>query len=240
MRLTTGEEPDIDPVWSPDGRRVAFASRRTDSMDVYVAPADGSREATLWFGAADANERPTQWKADPSVLIVWRGSPSGRAMEVVPVSSQTVRPPGEPITSIAGARLGRLSPDGRYLAYGSDRSGRAEVYVRTFPNGEHRIQVSVDGGRQPRWSPDGSELFYVQDDSLLAVRFTSSAVPAAGVPEKVFSRMGLATSVDVGFPGIAAYDVASDGSRFLVRERLPGTNAIRVVQNWFEEFRNER
>jgi Tol biopolymer transport system component len=149
---------------------------------------------------------------------------------------------GEPITFLATpAREGQpsFSPDGRFLAYVSDESGRTEVYVRPFPSGTGRWQASVDGGAMPRWSRDGNELFYVNGSVLMSVSVSTTRGVALGLPQELFRSNDLRARAPV-----PSYDVSADGQRFLtlVREAdledAPTETDIHVVQNWYEEFRN--
>jgi hypothetical protein len=121
----------------------------------------------------------------------------------------------------------RVSPDGRWLAYASDESGRAEVYVQSFPDGGDRIQVSSDSGDEPRWSADSRELFFRAGGQMFRARIGGGAALSVSRPEALF-RAELA-------PG---YSVARDG-RFLVVQRDPQAPAVRVnvILNWFDQLR---
>jgi len=145
---------------------------------------------------------------------------------------------GEPVTvldSPADEYLPRLSPDGRFLAYSSDESGRVEIYVRPFPDGDGKWQASVNGGELPRWRSDGSELYYFGGSALMAVSVSSESAFALGRPQLLFEAPGL-VSLGGTFGG---YDVSADGQRFLTVAPVEGAEAaspkIRLVQNWHEE-----
>jgi serine/threonine-protein kinase len=130
-----------------------------------------------------------------------------------------------------------ISPDGRWLAYQSDESGIAEVYVRPFPdvNGG-RWQVSLSGGRTPQWRRDGRELFYVApDNALMAASVESGPVFASGTPQRLFrGNFFLGGADSIG----RTYDVSPDGKRFLLIKPDPAASAtIAVVQQWFEELK---
>jgi serine/threonine-protein kinase len=124
----------------------------------------------------------------------------------------------------------RVSPDGRFLAYSSDESGRNEIYVRPFPHGEGRWQISVNGGDNARWSPKGNELFYLQGSRLMAVPVVAQPSFTPGTPKELFSGQRM----DVY--GHSLYDVAPDGKRFVViRHSLAaGTRTMVGIQNWPE------
>jgi hypothetical protein len=135
------------------------------------------------------------------------------------------------LSTPANEGIPRISPDGRFLAYFSDKSGRPEVYVREFPGGANEVQISGNGGAAPRWRRDGKELFYVEQTTLMAVAVTLSPAFHAGAPQKLFERASLVQQY-------GAYDVTPDGKRFVVIDPISDQPLlIHVVQNWFEEFR---
>ena len=124
----------------------------------------------------------------------------------------------------------RFSPDGRWLAYRSDESGRNEVYVRPFPKGEGRWVISLSGGAAPRWRGDGRELFYEVNREIWAVAVTPSATGLnVGKPRRLF---------DIG-AGSAGWDVARDGQRILVGRGVEGRapGSLTVIVNWAEALR---
>jgi Tol biopolymer transport system component len=124
----------------------------------------------------------------------------------------------------------RFSPDGRFVAYVSEQSGRPEIYVRDFPGGANQWQVSRDGGTAPRWRRDGKEIFYIQQTRLIAVSVTTQARFSPGAPIALFEK---------GMLPQTGYDVSADGKRFITLDR-PGNEpplSIHIVHNWFEEFR---
>ena len=131
-------------------------------------------------------------------------------------------------------RAFRFSPDGSFVVYQSDRSGRDEIYVRTFPDGENDWQVSANGGGRPRWSHNGKELFYVEGDTLVTTAVSTEPTFTTGTTTPLFQR----ASFGSGGP----YDVSADGQRFVVVESLEPVQAeppsIRVTENWYEEFRD--
>jgi len=124
-----------------------------------------------------------------------------------------------------------LSPDARFLAYSSNESGRYEVYVQPFPEGAGKWGVSSGGGRRPLWRSDGKELFYLEGETLMAASVTTTPNFSAGQAKRLFESSELGR--DNGF------DVSADGQRFVVVETVkePDPPTIRVVQNWYEEFR---
>ncbi len=135
-------------------------------------------------------------------------------------------------------RLGRdvALKDGRYLAYMSNESGRFEIYIKPFPSGEGKWQVSLSRGMLPRWSRGGDRLYYESNNQLMEVEVITRPSLSLGTPRVVFT--GEAAGVDL----TAAFDVAPDGKRFVALREVTGHDsrppAITVVQNWFAEFRN--
>jgi serine/threonine-protein kinase len=125
------------------------------------------------------------------------------------------------------ARRPVISPNGRYIAYSSSESGRREVYVKPFPQGEGRWHVSSGGGIRPRWNKDGTELFYSNKDTLMAVSVDMRRAFSSGIPKKLFK-----------LPSTFGYDIASDGQRFLVVRQSDQveTPKITIVENWVKEF----
>ena len=133
----------------------------------------------------------------------------------------------------------KFSPDGRYVAYVSNESGQMEVYVQPFPEGGRKVTVSSKGGRKMRWSRDGKELFYVEGETLVAVSVSSGSSFSVDSATRLFEHPGLRSGYT--YP---SYDVSADGQRFILAEPVElGADApepsIRVVQNWFAEFRDQ-
>jgi dipeptidyl aminopeptidase/acylaminoacyl peptidase len=126
----------------------------------------------------------------------------------------------------------KLSPDGRYVVYLSEESGRREIYVQSFPEGGRKITVSSAGGVQPRWSRDGKELFYVEGGSLMAVAVSNVPSFSLGPAKRLFEHPSFTAAP------VPQYDVSADGQRFLVVEPVGGGPSIRIVQNWFAEFKD--
>ena len=140
----------------------------------------------------------------------------------------------EPITFLgtpANEQTPHLSPNGRFLAYISDESGRREIYVRTFPDAG-RWQASVNGGAQPCWRSDGGELYYLTETTLMAVSVSTAQGLTLGQPQALFE----APDIDRG------YHVSADGQRFVTTVPFeadePTPPTMRVVENWHEEFRD--
>jgi Tol biopolymer transport system component len=226
-------------IWSPDGKEVAFWSDRNGTADVFIQAADGSGEARPVL-ATRLEEWPEDWSADGNYIIV--------TVEETGVNRSDIwylkkAPDGSfnPVPFLAQPDIYRdaakLSPDGRFLAYVSDETGRAEVWVSPFPQGGQKWQVSTSGATQPRWSRNGKELFYVQRDTLFAVPVSTKAEFSMGEAKRLFTHSTLYWR----FPH-AQYDVSADGKRFVVTEPVGPVQplAIRVVENWLAEFRDRK
>ncbi len=239
-RFTTDDSNEWDPIWSPSGDRIAFSSGLAE-RDIYTKPSDGSGAPIALVTSDDAREVPTDWGSSPSTLVFTRQtSTEGGGRRDWNIwyarTGEGARPEqrlflGTEFREAAG----QLSPDGSVLAYVSDESGRSEVYLRSFPSGRNKRQVSVRGGGQPRWRGDGKEIFFVEETMLMAVSLSTGASEVLGSPEPLFSSEGLRAG---GFDTFR-YDVTRDGQRFVLRESAEeGADQIRVVLNWYEEFRD--
>ena len=236
-RLTFDAAPDGLPIWSPSGKEIAFWSARGQGdANIYMRPADGTGEPRLLVNTP-LEETPYDWSPDGKHLLYGvRGE--GTGWDLWYLKRKEDGSGFEPVSFLQSSfneSAVKFSADGRFVAYVSDESGRFEVYVRPFPGGDGKWQVSGNGGRQPRWSKDGKELFYTEGHTLMAVAvattpsFTSSAVT------RLFQDADLLGGDD------PRYDVSADGRRFVLREPVAGAEekppSIHIVQNWFAEFR---
>ncbi len=227
-QLTDGPTEEMVPVWSADGTRVFFGSRRLGNFDVYSQAADGASPARVDFSA-------------PELQVPIAVTPDGRQLIVLdrfrdlflldfarPARLQPL------LQSRFAERLADISPDGRWIAYESDESGtQFEVIVRSFPNVEDRREViSVGGGRYPRWGPKGrNELYYVRaDGAMMAASVKFSPTFELGSSRKLFDWRRPGSSVSGRL-----YDVGPDG-RFLVTEAAEATSPrqteVSVILNW--------
>ena len=210
-RLTFNRWNDIFPVWSPDGGRIAFASDRGGSYNIYEKAADGSGEETLLL-ASKLWDFPEDWSGDGRRLAFSRQET--RTQGDIMMLEMPERKATALIATEADEMQPRFSPDGRYVAYVSDASGRPEVYVQRVPITSAKWQVSKAGGHLPQWRRDGRELFYVADDlRLMAVAVDPRASSfSAGAPRALFAT-GIRRSILKGEP---PYAVSPDGQRFLI------------------------
>ena len=218
QRLTFDAGQDnSSPVWSPDGTRVAFASQRNSRWGLYVKLADGTAAEEL-ITESEVQKWPTSWSPDGKLLVYTQLTGSGDVW-AVPVADD--KKPVPLLQSLSAEGYGQVSPDGKWMAYQSNETGRAEIYVKPFPEGPGKWQVSTDGGQFPRWRRDGRELFFYFNNNMIAadVRVTGSSVEP-GVPRTLF---GLAVpSVALAHGVYNRYAVTADGQRFLISQAGAG------------------
>ncbi len=229
-RFTFSTSFDHYAVWSPDGGRIAFDTNRNGAADVYVKALSGSAEEQQLLHSDEAKS-PTDWSPDGRALIYQRLDPKTKSdLWMLPLAGS--RTPVSLVRTDANEVDGRVSPDGHWIAYASDESGKWEVHVAAFPGPGGRWQVSSGGGSEPIWRRDGKELFYLAADrELMAAAVTPGAHFEAGAPQPLFRTRSRYT-------GNVAYDVAADGRRFLVNT-LIGAEAmapITVEINWSAAF----
>jgi hypothetical protein len=234
-RLTFDEHSSA-PLWSPDGKRVAFATTRPTGPAILMKPADGSgAEETLVLGESLILV-PTSWSSDGKFLAYWTvGSATGRDIWITPIAGE--RKPQPFLQTKFNEMQARFSPDSRWIAYQSEESGRYEVYVQPFPGPGGKWQISTNGGTMPVWAQNGRELFYMRSGKLMSVGITSQPTFSASTPQIVADYPPLL----MGRLSNGAYDVSADGQRFLfVKANVENgpPEEVRVVLNWTEELQH--
>jgi Tol biopolymer transport system component len=226
-RFTFGSGTALYPVWSPDGRSIIFASNREGSLNLYQKPASGAENEELLFKSSE-NKFPDSWSADGRFFLYSiQDAKQKGSLWVLPFSF---------LQTEFNEERGRLSPDGHWIAYASDESGRYEIYVRPFsPDSRGTTSgtggkwlISTEGGIDPRWRGDGRELYYLAPDGrLMAVEVSASPSFQVGVPKILFQ-----TPLSSG--SLSQWDVTADGKHFL----FPAPTAqsaqapFTVVLNW--------
>ena len=236
-RLTFDPGDDIWPLWSRDGTRMVYgALRKTNIVDLYrnlVNGPPGSEELLL---STSQEKFPIDWSADGGFLLYDSLDPK-RGFDIWALPLGETR--NEPFTVLQtefDEGLAQFSPDGTWIAYQSDRTGRLEIYVRPFRGpGVDGVRVSIDGGSQVRWNPNGRELFYIAaDDQLMAVsiRFSSdNKTVVLGTPVKLFDT-NLDSTGNLKYR--QQYAVSPDGKSFVMHSSVgeASTSPITVILNW--------
>ena len=229
-RLTFDRAIDAEPVWSPDGKRIMFASSRSGMFRLYVKNADGSEDEKLLplDPSDDADEYPTSWSPDGSHFLydrdaeltrLWLGEMPEMRTSALPAGSET-------------RKNAQFSRDGKWMAYTSNENGKWEIYVTSFPDLRGKWQVSNNGGTQPRWRGDGKELFYIASDGqMMASPVTTGEHFDAASPQPLFPAR---VREQVAGSELAMYDVTRDGQRFLINTQMETTDKqpMTVVLNW--------
>jgi serine/threonine-protein kinase len=238
-RLTFDPGLNRGVVWTPDGSRVVFSAVREDGLEsLFWQASDGSgAPERLTTATVGRPQVPYSFSRDGSVLIF--GEPGQPPFDLFTLPIAGDRKPMPLLNASHSENNGEVSPDGRWLVYQSDESGRNEIYVRRYPELDSRSQISTDGGTRPMWARSGRELFYMKGDGTMMavpVQQTEAGGFSAGTPAMLFG--GQYFTILAG----RTYDVSPDGSRFLmVRNAAPSTGAsapqLVVVLNWQEELK---
>ena len=226
-RFTFEPGPENRPLWSPDGSQILFGTAREGSFDMYVKSFAGSGNEELLL-KAEHDELPESWSLDNRyIAYTSRGVPGTlEDIRVLPLSGD--RKPIPFLNTRFLERDAQFSPDGRWMAYISDESGRDEVYVAPFPGPGRKWQISRAGGIRPRWRQDGREIYYLAEDN----RITAVEVGQQGSTFEVGAARPLFT-IRPQRPG-SIYRVSPDGQRFLVNTAIAEEHSspLTLVVNW--------
>jgi Tol biopolymer transport system component len=246
-RFTFGGGSGV-PTWSPDGKRLTFASMRAGRRAIFSKPADGSGLEELLIGIEEHSAIPQTWSPDGRLLVFSDDNTGPSAISVLQLGGQrqprrsyrsvralgfrwSWRVPQTPFVQIEPT----FSPDGRWLTYVSNESGRFEVYVRPFPGPGGKRQISTEGGREPVWARNGKELFYRDGSKMMVVDVTTQPRFGATKPRILFEGSYAADTL-----AWRSYDITADGHRFVMvrpsEEELKATQ-INIVLNWFEDLK---
>ena len=223
-RLTFDPAIDSVPVWSPDAARVVFASNRQTYFGLYLKNSDGATDEK-GIVQDEVGNFPSDWSRDGKYILFCRGSDLGLVTFPELKSSLFLKAPSV-------LRNGQFSPDGKWVAYASNESGKWEIYVTSFPDARGRWQISSSGGEQPRWRGDGKELFYLSlDGKMMAAPVTTGTHFDAGTPVVLFQST---PRQPVLVYDLFVYDVSRDGQRFLINTQVKqGDSApMSVILNW--------
>jgi serine/threonine-protein kinase len=233
-RLTFAGTQNDGPAWTPDGTRIAVRSNREGAPGgIFWQMADGSGGDERLSTPEQVADLAQSFSPDGQFIAFTRPDPkTQRDLWILSVKDRSRK---VFLATPATEGAGRFSPDGRWLAYVSDESGRPEIYVQPFPGPGGKWQISTDGGSEPAWNPNGRELFYRTGDSMMAVPVTTQPSFSAGRPTELFKGTYLAST----FPLTGTtYDVTRDGQRFLmIKDQAASATQINVVVNWFQELK---
>ncbi len=229
-RFTFAPGLEISPVWSPDGRRIAYTANPKGHMDIYIKNADGSGQAKPLI-ESEVTKYADDWSPDGRTLSMTVVDPRGNTITdiwTVPFEGVHTPKPFVATPFVEGSSV--FSPDGHWLAYQSNESGRDEIYVTPFPGPGGKWQVSQGGGVEPEWRRDGDALFYrAPDGALFEANVTArgSAVEV-GTPRQLFS------APRTGNSGTGrTYAVSPEGDRYLVLHPIQNTaTPLTLVTNW--------
>lgn len=221
-RLTFGPVGNVSPIWSPDGKWIAYASARNGQFALCRKPSDGSGAEETLFTITD-QPALDDWSSDGKYLLYSRILLSGRGRQLWSLPLEGER---KPSLILERGTAGNLSPDGHWLAYTSAESGTIQVYVVPFGGGQGKWQVSANGGTRPQWSKDGKELFYMDlTFNLLAIPVTNAGGALQfGAAQKLVTNWSAPQVI---------YDVSPDGKKFLLdRVEQQVSQSVTVVTNF--------
>jgi eukaryotic-like serine/threonine-protein kinase len=225
-RLTFQGSTNYEPIWTPDGKRVVFHSTAgVEGLFWQSADGSGGLERLNKFGGL-----PYSWSPDGKLLAFNNGA----IIWMLRLADHKAAPLRETTFKEGAAQF---SPDGRWLAYVSNESGRFEVYVQPYPGPGGKWQISAEGGTEPLWNPNGRELFYRSGDKMMATEIATHPRFSASKPNVLFAGQFQPSPSPVP---TANYDVSPDGRRFLMLksdEPEGAATQINVVLNWFEELK---
>ncbi|HEV2247463.1 MAG TPA: protein kinase [Terriglobia bacterium] len=232
-RFTFEGSQNYNSIWTPDGKRVAFESNTAGPLNMFWQLADGSGGLERLTNSPYINA-PISWSPDGQLLAFGEINPtSGQNIWILRMNDRKTLPFHK---TGSNENEARFSPDGRWLAYISDESGRLEVYVQPYPGPGGKWQISTEGGTEPVWNPNGRELFYRTGDKMMAVDISTQTGFAASTPRMLFEGRYEQPPVP-----LHNYDVSPDGQHFLmlkpVEQEQAAPTQINVVLNWFEELK---
>jgi serine/threonine protein kinase/Tol biopolymer transport system component len=243
LEQTAGKQVTFDQAveslgaWTRSGDQLTYSSNHSGRFDILLRPLDGNAEARLLW-TASSPERPLSWSPDERFLLYGTISPETKADLFYRErrSDGTLAEPTVFLRTPFNEAAAQFSPDGHFVVYVSDRSGRNEVYLRDFPHAAREWQVSRNGGMAPRWTGNGNEIFYVEQVTLMAASVTTRPDVSIGPPVPLFAKGSFLFSV------APQYDVSADGKRFVILNEPAGEPplSVHVVHNWFEEFRGKQ
>jgi len=240
VRFTTDPANDSYPVWSPNGDRIAFVSTRGGLTSIYQKPTNTEGPEEPLVASLESKVSP-HWSPDGRFILYSQVNTTTNVdLLLLDVTGDRKSRPFLQTNFIEAQ--GRFSPDGHWVAYISNETGRFEVYVQSFPTAGAKVAVSTGGGSQPQWRGDGRELYYYTPDrKLMAVEVTGEGSTfKIGTAQPLFELRISGAGIDRGFPGIGYYTVTRDGKRFLVAGSPDNQEPqqITVLVNWTSDLKH--
>jgi len=238
-RFTFDPADDAIPVWSPDGGRIVFASRRSrapgdvasEIWDVYQKPTNGNARETPLLTSENSKSRWTGRQTAALSCTAADSAHTGVDIWALPLLSD--RRPFPVIQSPSDDNHGAFAPDGKWIAYSSNESGQDEVYVQPFPPTGGTFQVSRRGGTKPAWRGDGREIFFLSPDgTMMAAAVDTANGVSAGIPASLFASGALLTT------SRRQYAVTKDGRQFLINVALQPPAELTITVNWQQALRH--
>jgi serine/threonine protein kinase len=233
-RLTFGGN-NRTPTWSPDGKKIAYWKYLNNGKSgIYMRQSDGSDEPKKIY---ESNDRSyiDSWSGNSKYLVLDASLNGGSSLlRILPLDGTAktfdFSHRGKTVT-----RIGSLSPDGKWLAYTSNESGRNQIYVKAFPSGKGKWQISTDLGIEPHWAPDGKAIYYIANDKMMKASISTDQGFVPQTPVVLFSGY-VRLDVDSGL----TFDISPDGKYFITTKanKTENLRKITVVLNWFEELQN--
>lgn len=234
-RLTFGPANQSTPIWTADGKTVVYMSAQSGVPHIYAKQADGSGSEKPVQVTKDGMDIPDSFSPDGRYLVYERKLVNSEAtyhLWALPMFGD-----GKPFSVVQTTfeeRDGEVSPDGKWMAYRNNESGRWEIYITAFPGGGAKWQVSTNGGSNPRWRKDGRELFFLDpSENIVAVDVnTSGSAVTLGVPHTLFQALGIQ-------PEYGPFDITADGKKFLLNSGnlKEGSAPFTLIQNWPAELK---
>jgi serine/threonine-protein kinase len=231
------------PSWTPDGKRVTFRSWKTGTMTMWSMAADRSGPPELLTNVGSM-QSPESWSPDGGTLAFTQMDNPESGSDIYVLTLAGDRQPRPMILTKFSEGSPKFSPDGKWLAYSSNESGRPEVYAMAYPGPGPKIQVSTAGGTDPLWRRDGTEFYYRNGDQMMVVEVSRQPALAFSKPRVLWEGhylAGVGSSCGMAGPTSANYDVTPDGERFLMIEDKSANvecKLLRVVSNWSRELKD--
>ena len=242
-RVTFDASAELKPVWTPDGRRIVFRSNRDKFSNLYWLRADGSGEVQRLTDSPNI-QTPASWHPSGKFLAFYEARPqTANDLMILPMDGDEASgwKPGKPTVFLSTPFIEQepmFSPDGRWIAYYSNESGRFEVYVRPFPEPGGKWQISTEGGRLPIWSSTRSEVFYASlDNRLMVAPYRVEGDAFRADRPRVWSERRFMPR-----PGLSSFDLHPDGERVVLAAAPENESALRqdklvFIFNFFDELK---